>query len=221
MDIDFSTDPSISLSAQVATHTAASPLGLIVPGGPVRTDFQQTDATKWTLQLRAPGDLPVPLSLVSDVCCFLLPTTTTTIIPPTHGLLLYWQVTTSTTSSGFSLLGSLTYDCPSGIFRTTWSECNDINTTTNSNNSITVVTLGISMEPLQNIQNIANPKEQWESRLFMAQKIGTDLYQYMQSFDTSRQQGQMVVPTTIFERWMTRFTSRLRRDPNFFMKNQE
>ena len=69
--------------------------------------------------------------------------------------------------------------------------------------------------------HIEKNRDQWESRLFVAQKIANDLFHYMQSFDTSQQPGHLVVPHTIFERWMARFESRFRRDPNFFMKTQE
>jgi hypothetical protein len=55
----------------------------------------------------------------------------------------------------------------------------------------------------------------------VAQKIATDLFHFMQSFDTGAVAGQMVVPNNIFDRWMQRFEARFKRDPNFFMKTQE
>ena len=185
-------------------------LGFLIPGGPLRTDFQPAaaDATKWTLTLSCPGDIPSPIAMVSEVvCCVLSP------LPVTHGILLYWQITCATQQTGFTLLGSLTPDQPSGVFRTHWSDLELPPPLT--------VTLGVSMEPRDQIQNMVNPRDQWESRLFVAQKIANDLFHYMQSFDTSQQPGHLVVPHTIFERWMARFESRFRRDPNFFMKTQE
>ncbi len=82
-----------------------------------------------------------------------------------------------------------------------------------------MVTFGVSLESLDNIQNL-NIKSDQEQRLFVAQRIATDLFQFMQSFDTGGQsQGRMVVPNNIFDRWMKRFEARFRRDPNFFLKS--
>eukprot|EP00547_Thalassionema_nitzschioides_P001678 CAMPEP_0194212434 /NCGR_PEP_ID=MMETSP0156-20130528/12314_1 /TAXON_ID=33649 /ORGANISM="Thalassionema nitzschioides, Strain L26-B" /LENGTH=205 /DNA_ID=CAMNT_0038940259 /DNA_START=93 /DNA_END=710 /DNA_ORIENTATION=+ len=191
-------------------------LGICVPGGPVRIDFVQTSQTKLTLTLNAPGDLPIPISSVSDLVCFLLPGAP---IPPTHGLLVYWQVVTPAFSTGFELLGALTPSQPSGVFRTNWSQheeiCNQVGT------SGARIVLGVSMETLEEIANVAS-HESYDARLFMAQKIATDLFHYMQSFDNgSAGHGKLVVPTNIFDRWMKRFESRFQRDPNFFMKNQD
>ena len=77
-------------------------LGFLIPGGPLRTDFQPAaaDATKWTLTLSCPGDIPSPIAMVSEVvCCVLSP------LPVTHGILLYWQITCATQQTGFTLLG--------------------------------------------------------------------------------------------------------------------
>eukprot|EP00545_Synedropsis_sp_CCMP1620_P008220 CAMPEP_0119014488 /NCGR_PEP_ID=MMETSP1176-20130426/9834_1 /TAXON_ID=265551 /ORGANISM="Synedropsis recta cf, Strain CCMP1620" /LENGTH=205 /DNA_ID=CAMNT_0006967677 /DNA_START=146 /DNA_END=763 /DNA_ORIENTATION=+ len=198
-------------------------LGFLVPGGPVRTDFVATDPTKLTLTLQAPGDLPMPLSSVSDVVCFLLPNAP---LPPTHGLLLYWQVSVVSSlpaqppiQTGFELLGSLTHATPSAIFRTNWSQHEQISQIP-PDTAIVQVTLGVSMEPLADVANLGG--ELYDSRLFVAQKIATDLFHYMQSFDTSSSSsGKLVVPTNIFDRWMKRFEARFRRDPNFFMKHQD
>lgn len=195
-------------------------LGFVVPGGPVRTDFIATEPTKLTLTLNAPGDLPVPLSSVSDVVCFLLPNAP---LPPTHGLLLYWQVSSDGISTGFELLGSLTPATPSAIFRTNWSQHEQVSQLATT--TPVQVILGVSMEPLQEVANLLQEHQlSYDSRLYVAQKIATDLFHYMQSFDTSgsnRSNATLVVPTNIFDRWMQRFEARFRRDPNFFMKHQD
>ena len=197
-------------------------LGFLVPGGPVRTDFIASDATKLTLTLHAPGDLPIPVSSVSDVVCFVLPNAP---LPPNHGLLIYWQVLTPTFTTGFELLGSLTPDRPSCIFRTNWSQHEQVSTlvsTTPTGTPACQVVLGVSIERLEEIQNL--PSESYDSRLFVAQKIATDLFRFMQSFDTggaTTNNGQLVVPTNIFDRWMRRFEAKYRRDPNFFMKQHD
>jgi hypothetical protein len=227
MDVDFTGSGSSALPLDidftgsltgVATplNAPAQLLGFVVPGGPVRTDFVPADesGTKYTLTLRTPGDLPLPLTTISEVVCFLLPNAP---LSPQQGILLYWQLSSpGKEATGFELLGSITHERPSAIFRTGWSH-NE--TLLNEHQHSPVVTLGISVEPLANIQNVDSGS--WnEKRLFVAQKIATDLFQFMQSFDTGAVGGMMTVPTNIFDRWMKRFEARFRRDPNFFMKNE-
>lgn len=207
--------PSQQQQQQQPTATG-SLLGFVVPGGPVRTDFAPADASglKFTLALRAPGDLPSPLSSVSDVVCFLVPGAQ---LPPDHGVVIYWQVSApsssattmnGSSSTGFELLGAVTPQRPSGVFRTGWSTNEQVvgvvnSTTTGAASSEIHVTLGVSIEPMSNIQNL--PSQQFEDRLFVAQKIATDLFRFMQSFDTPTTTGMMTVPTNIFDRWMKRF----------------
>lgn len=55
----------------------------------------------------------------------------------------------------------------------------------------------------------------------VAKKIATDLFNFMQSFDTgSAGAGNMIVPKNIFERWLARFEAKAKVDPNFFMKSE-
>lgn len=89
-----------------------------------------------------------------------------------------------------------------------------------SRNIPVVVTFGLSVEPLNSIQNI-QPPSRTENRLLIAKSIASDLFKYMQSFDTGGAVGNMVVPTNIFDRWMKRFESRFRIDPNFFLKSSD
>jgi hypothetical protein len=226
MEIDFrGSGGATSLGGANVPIAPAGPvnnqlLGFIVPGGPVRTDFVPSDAsgTKYTLTLQAPGDLPLPITTVTEVVCFLLPGST---LPPQHGILIYWQVTspasTETAATGFELFGSVSHQHPSSIFRTGWG-LNETVVSMQQQSQLTV-TLGVSVEPLANIENIqvANVDE---SRLHVAKQIATDLFTFMQSFDTGGLGNVMTVPTNIFDRWMTRFEARFRRDPNFFMKSE-
>lgn len=202
--------------------------GFIVPGGPVRTDFSSVDATgmKRTLQMSSPGDLPSPLASVTELVCFLWPGTQ---LPPDHGVLLYWQITAAQSpqpgmpppSTGFELLGSLAPSTePSRVFQTGWATHEHL-LDIMSRNIPTVVTFALSVEPLAHIQNL-EPENRMEHRMFVAQKIASDLFRYMRSFDTGGTSNQqMVVPTNIFDRWLQRFEARFRRDPNFFLKSQE
>jgi hypothetical protein len=212
---NFTTSPPPSPVGQQQQQQHA--LGLIVAGRPVRTDFVPVDATgtKFALTLNSPGDLPSPPTLVNELVFFL-----GAPLPPNHGLLLYWQLSYQHEQSGFELLGSLTMDRPSEIVRTGWSE-HDQFLTIPPQQHVTV-TIGVSIEPLESVRNLANHTTLNHSRRpLVAQKIAQDLYNFMQSFDTGGEvrNQQMVVPQNIFERWWKRFESKSKRDPNFFLKN--
>lgn len=197
----------------------ASPFGIIVPGMPVRYDFAPVDGsgTKFALQLQSPGDLPSPLTLVNEVVGFL-----GTALPAGQGVLLYWQLVLPQEQSGFELLGALTTDNPSQILRTGWSE-HDQFLSIPPQQPVTI-NIGLSIEPLEVVTNLAATATAKNSkRPLVAQKIAQDLYNFMQSFDSSggNTNGQLVVPQNIFERWWKRFETKSRRDPNFFLKTAD
>ena len=234
MDVDFSGEPGYVFPATAAQSLmvgqpapiGGAPLcGFFVPGGPVRSDFVPIDSTgmKRTLQLSSPGDLPSPLASVTELACFLWPGV---ILPEGQGLMIYWQISglpdplsgAPPPATEFELLGTLVPGTKaSEMFRTGWSEHEQLLDIMNRNIPV-VVTIGISVEPIANIQNV-QPISRVANRMFVAQQIAKDLFQYMQSFDTGGGVGgQLVVPSNIFDRWMTRFEARFRRDPNFFLK---
>ncbi|GKY90910.1 hypothetical protein MPSEU_000065000 [Mayamaea pseudoterrestris] len=203
--------------------------GLVVNGCPVRTDFAPVDASgqKFALRLHCPGDLPAPLSSISEIVLFLMPNVP---LPPNYGVLVYWQITADVPvapnqvppSTGFELLGSLTPTIPSRVFATGWSEHEQLLEVSSSNQPV-YVTIGVALEPLQNVLNVSNaPADMHNRRLMVAQTIAYDLFTFMQSFDTgSGGSNQMVVPKNIFDRWFQRFEAKFRRDPNFMMRKKD
>ena len=106
------------------------------------------------------------------------------------------------------------------MFATGWSEHEQV--IEMSQNSVQI-TVGISLEPLANIQNVGAFSENIQrSKLFVAQMIAQDLFKFMQSFDTGDSGTNMVsVPKNIFDRWFQRFQNRFQRDPNFFLKSSD
>ncbi|RHY42927.1 hypothetical protein DYB38_010276, partial [Aphanomyces astaci] len=76
--------------------------------------------------------------------------------------------------------------------------------------------LGDSVESVRNLGIEASGLEERKS---FALKIAQDLFNFMTSFSTSTNSSMMVVPTNLLDRWMERFESKYRRDPNFMMKN--
>mmetsp|Transcript_16145 Transcript_16145/g.19115 ORF Transcript_16145/g.19115 Transcript_16145/m.19115 type:complete len:255 (+) Transcript_16145:79-843(+) len=209
--------------------------GLIVPGRNVLTNFVPTDhtGTKFTLTLNfgCATDAESPLS-VPDLVFFLLPSIN---LPERSGAVLYWSATSAhpisdgyggggnTSSSGFELLGALTPSKTSGVFRTGWASHEALLSLLQSSSaSGIVVTLGVSIEPLENIANLSISEGGADDRKNVGKNIALDLYNFLQSFDdggSARTAGWMTVPTNVFDRWYRRFETKIVRDPNFFMKN--
>ena len=206
---------------------AAAPLfGMVASGMTMTTNFAPTDATgtKFALTLTSPGDLPSPLTRVTELAVFLLPAAATSL-PPNSGVMIYWQLQVMNgPSSGFELLGTLLPSSrPSEIFRTGWAEHEQFLSLAPSQPC--QINIGISIEPLESVQNVtANDAVVREQQLtnttgVLARGIGQDLFNFMRSFDTGvAGRGFMAVPTNIFDRWFQRFENRFRRDPNFFLK---
>lgn len=233
MDID-DTDPTFpqlpSVGGATIPAVASPPLapavfGLIVPGCPVRSDFLPAvdgaaAAAKFALALTCPGDIAAPLLAVTELVVF-----AATTIPLDLGVLCYWQIaasnsnaTAAAASTGFALLGALTAAKPSAVFPTGWSENEQLIELLQTSSSL-ILTIGLSLEPVSNLQNLGACPNGSDHKLFVAQKIAADLFCFMQSFDTTGGAGgHMVVPTNIFDRWYQRFENRFRRDPNFFLK---
>jgi Protein of unknown function (DUF775). len=127
----------------------------------------------------------------------------------------------------FELLGALTPTKPSAVFRTGWSNHEQLLSYAEQSMSNSqmfsgiMITLGVSIEPLDNIDNLQIDQKVVTDRKNIAKNIATDLFNYLQSFDDvgNARNGWMTVPTNVFERWFKRFESKLERDSNFFMKN--
>ncbi|KAL9183603.1 hypothetical protein ACHAXT_004459 [Thalassiosira profunda] len=205
-------------------------LGVLIPGGVVRTDFVPSDAsgTKFTLALT--GISGKDIATVSEIVFFLLPGVS---LPPDKGALLFWQIVSTPapnsmattpfsatpTTTEFELLGALANHKPSGAFRTGWATNDTLSNAINAPSSTITINLGVSIEPMASVQNMGMVQNNTTN---VAKQIATDLFNYMQSFDTGAGGGgNMVVPKNIFERWLARFEAKARVDPNFFMKRRD
>lgn len=202
-------------------------LGVLIPGGVVRTDFVPTDATGMKFSLALSGISGKDIASVSELIFFLLPGVS---LPPDHGALLYWQIIStpdqnsmsSTPFSGpttteFELVGAITNQRPSDSFRTGWATNETLASLVNSVSSTITINLGVSIEHISSIQNIGAVKDDTTN---VAKKIAMNLFNFMQSFDTGGGGGgNMIVPMNVFERWLSRFEAKQRQDPNFFMKD--
>lgn len=227
-NVGLTSDSSnVLLPSPITSSGTSSSFGLLVPGGPVRTDFVPVDANKLALTLTCPGDVPAPLQSVTELVLF----STTLALPMDQGVLCYWQVasTRSAETTGFAVLGSISAARPSAVFSTRWSENEQLidflarNGGENNSGGQFTITIGLSLEPVANIANVdvTAATNATNDKLFVAQKIAADLFRFMQSFDTggnNNNRGMMMVPVNIFDRWFQRFEARFRRDPNFFLK---
>jgi hypothetical protein len=208
--------------------------GLIIPGKEVITNFAPADTsgTKYTLTIPFPVEAVQSnpenaITSISDIVFFLLPNVS---LPPNTGAMIYWSASSSNQaapSSSFELLGALTPTQTSAILRTGWSTNeplhNLISSLLASPNTTINITFGISIEPIENINNLNVMKNSVNERKNVAQKIALDLFNYLQSFDDTQMNGKgwMNVPTNVFDRWFKRFEMKIGRDPNFFMKSSK
>ncbi|KAL3768058.1 hypothetical protein ACHAW5_001445 [Stephanodiscus triporus] len=213
-----------------AQQTSSQVLGVLIPGGVVRTDFMPSDpsGTKFTLALT--GISGTDISAVSELVFFLLPGVP---LPPDHGALLYWQIVSTPASNSmsstpfssgmltteFELVGAIANHKPSGVFRTGWATNEAIGAAIKHPSSNVTINLGVSIEPMSNVQNMGIIQDK---TTHVAMKIAMDLFNYMQSFDTGvGGGGNMLVPKNVFDRWISRFEAKARVDPTFFMKSSD
>jgi len=196
MSISDSAAPQASVGGM---PTASNIFGILAPGRPVQTEFFQTDPSKFMLIIQNPNE-------ITDLVFFLLPNCP---LPDGFGAVLYFSLD----GTNWDLLGAVTPNKPSGVFRTGWPSNEQVT-------SSSTVQLGVSVEQLDIIENLGIDKSGVEERKQFAYKIAVDLFNFMGSFNQSPGGGStMVVPTTILDQWMHRFEQKYARDPNFMMKN--
>ena len=191
---------------QQAPNNLISLFGVVIPGRPLLTGFQLISETK------AITVIEEPLS-VYEITFFLLPTTP---IPVGFGAVLYY----STNNSDWEILGSITPFKPSGIFRTGWSTNETIIRNSSMNSGGGAVYLGVTLEPLDVINNLSLNSAGVEDRFLFASNIAKDLFAYMTSCCLQHNGSTMVVPVSIFDTWIDRFNRKYKKDPNFMMKEK-
>ena len=176
--------------------------GLVVAGRNVTTDWFPTSETRCISELSEP-------TLTNEITFFLLPQVS---IPPGHGAVLYFSK--APMFDQWEMIGAVTPEKPSGIFRTGWSTKEDMV-------GCPMVQLGVSLEPYETISNLEIMNSGVDERKEFAIKIAKDLFLYMTSFSQQTQMGEMLlVPTNILDRWIDRFQRKYSLDPNFMMKDQ-
>lgn len=179
--------------------------GVVISARPVQTAFQQMGPTQWMTEIANPGVVP-------DVTFFIMPDALISV-PEGQGFILYYSVPPS---QNWQVLGTLTRQKPSGIFRTGWPTMSNIV-------GVPTIQLGVSIDTIDTVQNLENNAESGlEERKNFGLKIAQDLFRFMSSFRTDTGSPEMlVVPNNIFDRWISRFEAKYKRDPNFMLRQSD
>jgi hypothetical protein len=225
---------------------------VVIPGRPCLTDIVAVDsqATKFAFT--------IPLSpSFAELVVFLLPGT---VLPPNTGAAIYIQLPDPNTGNptDFRFIGALANEKPSGIFKIqASSQANNgrseaeqedemldegsSNTAGGAIPSNGVATLGISIEPVQNIAPqlsaleaerartepssstalvVQTPEQQQQKQIttkILAQRIIGSAFNFLASFAESdpANKGHEVVPLKSFRDWWTKFERRIDMDPTF------
>ena len=113
------------------------------------------------------------------------------------------------------MIGSLSANKPSDIFRTGWSEDPELA-------NCPMIQVGVAIEGLSQIQSTTgHGSNEVGNRLQVAQCVAQNLFQYMESFTQTHQQNGtefLILPTDCLSKWLQRFEHKVKRDPQFFMK---
>ncbi|KAL0071193.1 hypothetical protein AAF712_001758 [Marasmius tenuissimus] len=201
--------------------------GCCVAGRLLQTNIQQVDET------HALFEMP-NASTINHVCVFLLGTTP---FPDGYGATVHFHWP----GKGFQLLGMLSNEKPSAIFRlrgTFSSSTNyaafdamDTSSQTPSSSSDVTAMLGISIEPLHQIQpqidtlhsavtTVAKPSLAQNPALF-AERIVKHLFNYITSYSGGPAGSQTMVPISLVAKWYENFTTKLKTAGTGFLEREE
>lgn len=169
--------------------------GLVIPGRPLRVDWVQVDATKWTMEI--PN-----AELISELCVFIADLSQ---IPPHLGAGIHASL--PPTYDAWELVGAVTVHRPSDVFRVAWSK--------RELPPNTPIRLGLSLEPLETLAMQKPPLAAAENARNFTKGIAMDLFNFLQSH--SDQIGP--VWQNVLDKWFKRVEEKLQHDPMFWRKN--
>lgn len=223
---------------------------VVIPGRPCLTDIIPVDSQPNGQATKFAFNIPLNPPF-NELVVFFLPGT---VLPPNTGAAIYIQTPDPTTGNptDFRFIGALANEKPSGIFtvkapsnsgpRRSEAEEEDEMLDEGASGPVGpsngVVTLGISIEPVENIapqlsaleaqaprdQSTAlirlSPEQQQQKQIstkVLAQRIIGSAFNFLASFAESdpSKKGQDVVPLKSFRDWWTKFERRIEMDPSF------
>ncbi|CAG9319970.1 unnamed protein product [Blepharisma stoltei] len=174
--------------------------GIIIPGQPVIYNFTQISETQWTIDLPSPG-------LINNLTFFLA-----SPLPEGYAAALSYSIPPFAT---IEFLGAIANERPSDIIHTAWSFNPSIN-------SSSLIKLLISVELISNIAGLVENKANSDIRQQYAKKVALNLYRFMESFNknTDMNQGMLVLPADVLDKWLIRFDQKFRLDPYFVLNTE-
>lgn len=224
---------------------------VVVPGRPCLTDIVAIDNQPTGQATKFAFTIPLSPSF-TELVVFFLPGT---VLPPNTGAAIYIQLPDPATGNpaDFRFIGALANEKPSGIFQIQppsqrRSEAEEEDDMLDEGSSLNpsggangVATLGISIEPVQNIAPqlsaleaerartepslsttlvLQSPEQRQQKQIstkMLAQRIIGSAFNFLASFAESDpfQKGYEVVPLKSFRDWWTKFERRIDMDPTF------
>ncbi|TBU41389.1 DUF775-domain-containing protein [Dichomitus squalens] len=200
--------------------------GCLVAGRPLQTNLQQIDDTHAIFELPAAGS-------INHICVFLLGTVP---FPDGYGATVhfFWP------GKGFQLLGMLSNEKPSAIFRLRGTYSAQSTTAhavftgaapDTSPTSVTAV-LGLSVEPLPQIaQEVAalpsavarTTNSPAADATLMAERIVKNLFNFVTSFlgGAGAMGPEVMIPLGMVAKWYENFLTKVRNTGVGFLENQE
>ena len=214
---------------------------VIVPGRPCLTDIVAVDGQPNGQATKFAFTFPL-YPAFSELVVFLLPGT---VLPPDTAAAVYIQlpdVNAPPTGPEFRFIGALANEKPSSIFsvrpprpNNTGAQDDDAMQDANPAGGPpgAMVTLGISLEPVQNVApqlaaleaekasagtskqlvRQTRPQQQLTTKV-LAQRIIGNAFNFLASFATA-DKGEDVVPLKSFRDWWTKFERKVDLDPSF------
>lgn len=228
--LPLSNDPSTALTTTAATvETTGTTLGdlpaapglfgLIYAGRPVNFDFRAASATgdRFVAEIVYPGATPSTSSSTSstssattsasagELTMFLLEA-----LPADKGAIIFYALPPF---EEWRVLGTLTSDRASTVFRTGWITDPLIS-------QVPCLQIGVAIDSLDNVNAVVTEQASEETdRLGFAQLVARDLFKYLQSFSQVLPVGErLVIPTDALDKWLKRFEDKYRRNPQFLFK---
>ena len=141
---------------------------LLVPGRHVIDELEVIDSSSCGIDIEFP-------QTISEIVLSLLPTSP---VPEGCGAVLYYSLPPydeNNTLDNFQVLGAVTWEKPSGIFRTAFNTLENIA-------SLASVRFIINIESEESIKNLELENYGVEERVFFAKKIAENLFSFMTSF---------------------------------------
>lgn len=180
--------------------------------------FEQTSPTQWHLDLA-----PVLPTLPREVL-FTLSTPNALPEGQNIALSLYTvviDVSTPNATPEHSFRGHISNAQPSALFPV-FVETHSSSEYTNKRFQVHIV-----VEPLTEVQQKETSKQ--ATKADFCKRVGMDLFNFIQSYSGGQnvdanaiaRGDQLIVPANVIDRWWTRFSNRMTRDPDFLLRQSE